>query len=170
LDGTIPATTTGQTEQPTTLINASTLNVSAMGSNTMGGGMNKGLGIQTNQTTAATVNASTTTGTQTIAGTETDQQVANANRGGQPPGNRPASDATSSATANQSADGSTTATDSATQNGQTSARPGNDANQENSKTMPTNTGGTVDWTAIIIIAASVLLLGIGILVTKLYKR
>ena len=40
LDGTIPATTTEQTEQPTTLIDASSIDISAMGTNTVGGGMN----------------------------------------------------------------------------------------------------------------------------------
>ncbi|MBU4438479.1 MAG: CotH kinase family protein [Firmicutes bacterium] len=158
LVGTIPATTTGQTEQPTTLINASILNVSAMGSNAMGGGMNKGMGMPTSQTTAAAASTDTTTGT------DGKQQVANASGGGQPAGNRPGSDATSSATTNQSADGSQAATDSATQNGQASTMPGNGGN------MPTNAGGTVDWTAIIVIAASVLLLGVAILVTKLYRR
>nr|WP_320023985.1 CotH kinase family protein [uncultured Acetobacterium sp.] len=160
LDGTIPATTTGQTEQPTTLINASTLNVSAMGSNAMGGGMNKGMGMPTSQTTDATASVDT----QSASGTDTNQQVANANGGGQPSGNRPGSDATSSATTNQSADGTQAATDSAAQNGQASTMPGNGG------TMPTNAGGTVDWTAIIVIAASVLLLGVAILMTKLYRR
>ena len=157
LDGTIPATTTAQTEQSSTLINASTLNVSAMGSNTMGGGMDKSMGMPTSQMTAATASDDTAAGTQTTTGTDNNQQLANANGGGQPAGNRPDSDATSSATANQSADGTQSATDSSAQNGQ-------------APTMPGNTGGTVDWTAIIIIAASVLLLIGGILVTKLYKR
>lgn len=170
LDGTIPATTTGQTEQPTTLINASTLNVSAMGSNTMGGGMNKGMGIPTSQTTAVATSVDTTASAQTTSGTDGKQQVAKADGGGQPAGNRPGSDTTSSATANQSSDGSQAATDSGTQNGQTPTMPGNNTNQENNGTMPTNIGGTVDWTAIIVITASVLLLGVGILVTKLYKR
>ena len=170
LDGTIPATTTGQTEQPTTLINASTLNVSAMGSNTMGGGMNKGMAMPTGQTTDAVANTDTTASTQTTTGTDGSSQNANAKGGGQPPGNRPGSDATSSATANQSADGSQSTTGNTNQNGQAPTMPGNNTNQQNGGTNPTNAGGTVDWTAIIVIAASVLLLGGGILVTKLYRR
>ena len=161
LDGTIPATTTGQTEQLGTLINASSLDVSAMGSNAMGGGMNRGMGMPTSQTTEVTASSQTT-------GTDTNQQVAIAN--GQPSGNRPSSDATSSATANQSANGTQTTTDSAEKNGQAPTMPGNNTNQDNGGMMPTNAGGMVDWTAIIIIAASVLFLGVGILVTRLYRR
>lgn len=169
LDGTIPATTTGQTEQSSTLINASSLNVSAMGSN-MGGGMDKGMGIETSQSTKTTAIADTTAGSQTTTGTDSNQRPAIANGGGQPPGNRPGNDTASATTANQSTDNSQSTTDSANQNGGAPTIPGNNTNQENGGTNPTNTGGTVDWTAIIEIAASVLLLVGGILVTKLYKR
>lgn len=58
LDGTIPATTTGQTQQPDTLIDASAIDTTAMGSNLM---------IQGN---AQTITANTTVAENTQAATE----------------------------------------------------------------------------------------------------
>lgn len=110
LDGTIPSTTTGQTEQPSTLIDASAIDIATMGSNMMGGGMNT---------------QNTATGT----------------------------------------------TDTTTQTGGAPTTPGNKTGVENRLTNPNETTTTNwDMSAIILLAASCLLLVGGILVTKLYRR
>lgn len=64
LDGTIPSTTTGQTEQPDTLIDASAIDITAMGSNLMGGGMT----AQNAATTQTGVQPITNTITQDTSG------------------------------------------------------------------------------------------------------
>ncbi|MDD3307117.1 MAG: CotH kinase family protein [Acetobacterium sp.] len=94
LDGSIPATTEGQTAQPTTLIDASSLDVSAMGSS-MGGGMARGMSAPT--TVDPTASDAPTVTDQTTTGTATDQQSV---KGQQPP-NRPSGDVTMEKTANQ---------------------------------------------------------------------
>ncbi|AFA46928.1 CotH kinase family protein [Acetobacterium woodii] len=151
LDGSIPATKTGQTEDSTALIDASSLNVSVMGNNAMDGG--KDWDMRNNQNIDSTANTQT--------GTENSQQSMN---GG---GNPPASDTITTATMTQSADGSQVSIDT----GEATTIPGNLKGNQNDRVNPGGATGTnVNMSAVMVLIVSVLLLIGGILATKLYKH
>lgn len=161
LNGSIPATETGQTADSTALIDASSLNVSAMGSNSMGGGKDQGMGMQNNPNADLTVSADSTMNAQTTVRTENSQRSIN---GG---GNPPSSDTITTATTTQSADGSPASTDA----GKATTIPDNSKGNQNDRVNPNGATGTnVDMSAVIVLIVAILLLIGGILVTKLYKH
>lgn len=155
LDGTIPATTEGQAAQPTVLLDASSLDVSALGSS-MGGGMDKNMTIPTGQGTVPTVSADPTASAQQSAK-------------GQPP-NRPNGDTTMVATATQPTDDSETTTTAENQTGDGQTVPTNENGQQSDRTNPNSTATNWDIQNLMLFGGSCLLLAMGILVTKLYKR
>jgi len=155
LDGTIPATTEGQAAQPTVLLDASSLDVSALGSS-MGGGMDKNMTIPTGQGTVPTVSADPTASAQQSAK-------------GQPP-NRPNGDTTMVATATQPTDDSETTTTAENQTGDGQTVPTNENGQQSDRTNPNSTAKNWDIQNLMLFGGSCLLLAMGILVTKLYKR
>jgi len=164
LDGSIPATTEGQAAQPTTLIDASSLDVSAMGSS-MGGGMARGMSAPT--TVDPTASDAPTVTDQTTTGTATDQQSV---KGQQPP-NRPGGDVTMEKTANQPADSTEATTTAGDQTGEGQTTPTNENGQQNNRFNPNGATATNgDLWSLMLLGGSCLLLVMGILVTKLYKR
>ena len=162
LNGTIPATTEGQAAQSTALIDASSLDVSALGSS-MGGGMDKNRIAPTGQGTDQTASSDPMASAQTTA---TTQQSAK----GQPP-NRPEGDTTTAATSIQPADSSEAITTAENQTGDRQAASTSENSHQNDRTNSKGATGTnMDMTSIIILGASVLLLVGAILLTKLYQR
>lgn len=159
LDGTIPATTEGQAAQPTALLDASSLDIAAMGSG-MGGGMDREMAAPNSQGTDQTANADATS-TQSA----TAPQFAK----GQPP-NRPDADTTTAATNTQSnAESDSAAGEKQTGNGQTQST--NATNQPDERTRPSETTtSTMDLPSLMLLGGSCLVLLLGILVAKRYKR
>lgn len=161
LEGTIPATTEGQAAQSTALINASSLNVSALGSS-MGGGMHKDMTTPTDQGTDQSV--STDPMASALTTSATTQQLAK----GQPP-NRPEGETTAAATT-QPADSSESTT-AENQTGDRQAAPTSENGLQNNRTNPNGATATNwDLTTLMLLGGSCLLLVMGILMTKLYKR
>ncbi|WP_414151017.1 CotH kinase family protein [Acetobacterium carbinolicum] len=161
LDGSIPATTGGQTVQPATLIDASSLDVSAMGSS-MGGGMARGISVPTDQSVESTASADVTSQTPT----ETNWQSAK----GQPP-NQSDGDVEMEKPANQPGADTESTTVAGDQTGAGQTTPANADGQQNNRFNPNGATTTNDnlWT-LILLGGSCLLLVLGILATKLYKR
>ncbi|WP_303869733.1 CotH kinase family protein [Acetobacterium wieringae] len=159
LDGTIPATSEGQAAQPAALLDASSLDIAAMGSG-MGGGMDRKMTAPTIQGTDQTANADATS-TQSA----TPSQSAK----GQPP-TRPDADTTTAATNTQSnAASDSAAGEKQTGNGQTEST--NATNRSNERTRPSDTTtSTMDLLALMLLGGSCLVLLLGILVAKRYKR
>lgn len=177
LDGTIPSTTTGQTEQVSALIDASAIDVSVMGSNMMGGGMDNGAALQNNpaadtaQTPEITVSAETTTGTETTADKNNNQKPSNATGGGQPPTGMVNGDTATAVTTTETADGTESTAETANQIDQASFMPDTENGDENGRNHPTeSTGMNWDMSSIILLGVSCFLLVGGLLATKLYKR
>jgi spore coat protein CotH len=206
LDGTIPATSTGQAEQPTTLLDASSLNISAMGSNTFGGGMNHqsftNPAIPTTTSTENTSNNTTmpnaasqapamntsSTGTEANSSQPRAMNTSGSQTGTSPPngnGNPPATTKTAPSTtaANSTQTTASTAGETATtttdntgaaktdSNTTTAQKPdlANRADQTNGS--PTNTASlSQNLPALILLGGSILLLGVGLLTTKWFKR
>jgi len=160
LDGSIPATTGGQTVQPATLIDASSLEVSAMGSN-MGGGMARGISVPTDQSVDPTASADVTSQTPT----EINRQSAK----GQPP-NQSDGDVEMEKPANQPGADTESTTVAGDQTGAGQTTPANADGQQNNRFNPNGATTTNDnlWT-LILLGGSCLLLVLGILVTKIYK-
>ncbi|WP_373482322.1 CotH kinase family protein [Acetobacterium sp.] len=162
LEGTIPATTDGQAAQPTALLDASSLDVSALGSS-MGGGMDKNMTIPTGQGTVPTVSSDPMKSAQTTA---TTQQSAK----GQPP-NRPEGETTTAVTTTQPVDDSESTTTVENRTGDGQAAPTNQNGLQNDRINPNGVTATNwDLTTLMLLGGSCLLLILGILVTKLYKR
>lgn len=161
LDGSIPATTDGQTVQPATLIDASSLDVSAMGSN-MGGGMARGISAPTDQSVDPTASADVTSQTPT----ETNWQSAK----GQPP-NQSDGDVEMEKPTNQPGADTESTTVAGDQTGAGQTTPASADGQQNNRFSPNGATTTNDnlWT-LILLGGSCLLLVLGILATKLYKR
>ncbi|MBC3795613.1 CotH kinase family protein [Acetobacterium tundrae] len=195
LDGTIPSTTTGQTEQPTTLIDASSIDISAMGTNTVGGGMNmqKTASGDTSATATTAENTKTaetasskTTGTATNgAGANPPSNGADENPptngvGGNPSTNgtgensakpdvstnETAAASTGTTPANETADTGTTDTIGAPNQAPTMNGGGKGLSNANSLTEKISS----NLSSIILLGGSLLLLIVGILVTKLFRR
>jgi spore coat protein CotH len=161
LEGSIPATTDGQTAQPATLIDASSLDVSAMGSS-MGGGMARGISVPTDLSVESTASADVTSQTPT----ETNWQSAK----GQPP-NQSDGDVEMEKPANQPGADTESTTVAGDQTGAGQTTPANADGQQNNRFNPNGATTTNDnlWT-LILLGGSCLLLVLGILATKLYKR
>lgn len=159
LEGTIPATTEGQAAQPTALLDASNLDIAAMGSG-MGGGMDREMAAPNSQGTDQTANADATS----VQSVETPQSAK-----GQPP-NRPDADTTTAATNTQStAESDLAAGGNQTGNGQTESE--NATNQPEERTRPNDTtASTMDLPSLMLLGGSCLVLLLGILVAKRYKR
>lgn len=155
LNGTIPATTEGQAAEPTALLDGSSLNISALGSS-MGGGMDKNMTIPTDQGTVPTASVDPTASAQQPAK-------------GQPP-NRPNGDTSMVATATQPTDDSETTTTTENQTGDGQTVPTNENGQQSDRTNPNSTATNWDIQNLMLFGGSCLLLAMGILVTKLYKR
>jgi spore coat protein CotH len=162
LNGTIPATTEGQTAQPTALLDGSILDVSALGSS-MGGGMDKNRITPTGQGTDQTASSDPKASTQPT--TATTQQSAK----GQPP-NRAEGDITTAVTT-QPADSSEATTTAENQTGDRQAAPTSENGLKNDRTNPNGATATNwDIQTLILFGGSCLLLVMAMLVTKLYKR
>ncbi|KNZ43513.1 CotH kinase family protein [Acetobacterium bakii] len=146
LAGTIPATTTGQSEQPDTLIDASTIDIAAMGSNLMGKDMN----------------TENTAGTAITETAENSEKINNA-MAGQRPTNLPNDKA--AVTGGETA---TETKDATAVTNETSAMPDN----KNGMVNPNGNAAATnfDISSLILIGISFLVLGGGILATKIYKR
>lgn len=159
LEGTIPATTEEQAAQPTVLLDASSLDIAAMGSG-MGGGMDREMTAPTMQGTDQTANADATS-----AQSATAPQSAK----GQPP-SRLDADTTTAATNTQStAESDLAAGENQTGNGQTESE--NATNQPEERTRPSDTtASTMDLPSLMLLGGSCLVLLLGILVAKRYKR
>ncbi|MDY0282773.1 MAG: CotH kinase family protein, partial [Salinivirgaceae bacterium] len=159
LDGTIPATTEEQAAQPTALLDASSLDITAMGSS-MGGGMDREMTAPTMQGTDQTANADATSAQSVTA-----PQSAK----GQPP-SRPDADTTTAATNTQStAESDSAAGENQTGDGQTESE--NATNQPDDRTRPNDTTtSTMDLPSLMLMGGSCLVLLLGILVAKRYKR
>ncbi|WP_170253896.1 CotH kinase family protein [Acetobacterium paludosum] len=199
LDGTIPSTTTEQTEQPTTLIDASSIDISTMGTNTVGGGMNmqKTASSDTSATATTTENTKTTeTASNKTTGTTTNGAGANPptnGAGGNPPtngagGNPPTNDtggnpaktdvstsetaaaATGTTPANETAVAGTAAAtaDATGASNQAPTMNGSGKGLSNANSLTEIISSNLS--AIILLGGSLLLLIIGILVTKLFRR
>jgi spore coat protein CotH len=181
LDGTIPATTSGQTAQSTTLIDASAIDLSVMGSSMSGGdGMNAN-GVMTVPTAEAATTAQTATASDSTAATGNTQKPAN---GGQPPtlntaggntANGPSggpsgpnqgstADGTASAAADNTADTTTTGTTNTTSEAAGQAFGMLKGSENNTSVLNQN------LPALILLGSSLLLLGGGLLATKLFRR
>jgi spore coat protein CotH len=158
LEGTIPATTDGQAEQTGSLISASSLDISAMGSSMGGLGDNQGAAAGKQATSGTDNNGIATAQTQQPGN---GQMSGNNLGGGRPPGGMQSSDATTSATTSNPG-----STENAT--GQSSGVSTDTGNQKGSGNN--NAGMTVDFSALALLAGSALLLVMGILITRLFRR
>lgn len=162
LAGTIPTTTTGQTEQLGMLINASNLKVAALGSS-MGGGMNKTMTAPTDLGTDRTANSDSMARAQTTAPTQQSAQ-------GQMP-NRPGGETTTAAATTQPADSSEATTTAENQTGDGQSVPTSENGWQNDRANPNGATATNwDLSTLMLLGGSALLLVMAILVTKFYKR
>ncbi len=159
LDGTIPATSEGQAAQPTALLDASSLDIAAMGSS-MGGSMDREMAAPNSQGTDQTANADARSA-QSVAAPQSAK--------GQPP-TRPDADTTTAATNTQStAESGSAAGENQTGNGQTESADA--TNQPDERTRPNDTtASTMDLPSLMLLGGSCLVLLLGILVAKRYKR
>jgi len=159
LEGTIPATTEEQAAQPTVLLDASSLDIAAMGGE-MGGGMDRDMTAPNSQGTDQTANAGATSA-QSVAAPQSAK--------GQPP-NRPDADTTTAATNTQSTAESGSAAGE-NQTGNEQATSANATNQPEERTRSNDTtASAMDLPSLMLLGGSCLVLLLGILVAKRYKR